>query len=207
MKKEKNVSLNKNAVEILRTALLYLHMAELRSLCTALSLNAKGVKNILIQHILTYVGDSEKQKTITNDQTIPVSSKARKGAQYPLLPTTLMVYGSYKNDLKSREFFKKLIGPHFHFTVFGLDWLKKRWLHGNPPTYAEFALFWQQEYQARKGKPGELKKEWAYMNFLREYGSTHPSASKQEAINAWKLYRQKQVQLVHNLLHSVTQKN
>jgi hypothetical protein len=131
---------------------------------------------------------------------MPEISKAKKNQQYPLKPETLMLIGSYKNDAKTRAFFKQLIGPHFHFTSFGIDWINARWKAGNPPTYQEFADMWQYEYQKRKKQPVEPKKEWALINFMQCYAVEHPYASKEEAMKAWKIARAEKVAFVHRML-------
>ncbi|XVN42631.1 MAG: hypothetical protein RCG15_08655 [Candidatus Rickettsia vulgarisii] len=72
-----------------------------------------------------------------------------RGVVYHLHPNTLMLKGSYKNDLRNRQFFKQLIGEHFHFTAIAIDWLNDRWMQGlpPPPTYQEFL-----ENSSRKAK-------------------------------------------------------
>lgn len=129
---------------------------------------------------------------ILQPKKIPTISKAETGKKYPLKPDTLILYGAYKNDLTTRNFFKKLIGEHFHFTAFGQDWIAKRWQQGKPPTYSEFAKAWQKEYLKRKSSKANPKKEWAYLNFLQRFLTQHPNASKQQLALAWKKERNKQ---------------
>ena len=147
----------------LKEALLFLHVAELEAICTQLGLVAKGKKIILIARILNFISTGE----IIKEPKIPAVSKVKRGCDYPLETGTCMLKGAYKNDLKTRLFFKKLIGEHFHFTAFGIDWLNERWLEGKPPTYEEFATMWKSEY-ARRLKIGSTpKEEWAYINFTK----------------------------------------
>ncbi len=112
-----------------------------------------------------------------------------------------MLYGSgsYKNDLATRNFFKELIGDHFHFTAQGIDWLRERWLEGNPPTYADFANEWRAEYERNKKQKRLPKQEWAYIRFVQEYMQHFPSASKKEVNAAWKAKRQECVQKIRAL--------
>lgn len=128
---------------------------------------------------------------------------AQKGINYPLAPQTKILYGSFKNDLKTRNFFKQLVGNHFHFTAFGIDWIEERWHAGNPPTYQEFATMWQGEYERRKKTKAQPKKEWALLNFMQRYQEQFPNASKQEVMNAWKKEREKQAQFAQKLLNKV----
>lgn len=69
------------------------------------------------------------------------------------------------------------MGDHFHFTAFGIDWIKKRCIEGNPPTYGEFTLFWQKEHTARKQRKSSSKQERAYITFLQNHVKKYPNAS------------------------------
>lgn len=72
-----------------------------------------------------------------------------------------------------------------------------------PPTYGEFAQFWQAEYCNRKGKEAPLKQEWAYMNFLRDYGLMHPEASKEEILSEWEKTRRQKVATVEMIMRKI----
>lgn len=140
----------------LQKSLLYLNISELKACCNSLKIPESSTKLLLINRILQYLKDG----TLIKVSTIPIASRAQKNKKYPLQPDTSMVKGAYKNDLKTRLFFKKLIGNYFHFTAFGIDWLNQRWIGGNPPTYQEFATMWQQEYEKRKKEKVGPKQEW-----------------------------------------------
>ncbi|MCK4934460.1 MAG: hypothetical protein KAR79_02625 [Simkaniaceae bacterium] len=119
----------------------------------------------------------------------PKESCAQRGKTYPIDENGLMLKGVYKNDLKTRLFFKRLIGSYFHFTAFGIDWLNERWMEGKPPTYCEFAQMWKEEYLKRKKTPVSPKEEWAYINFVREFLSDSRAASQESINQAWKAKR------------------
>jgi hypothetical protein len=82
-------------------------------------------------------------------------------------------------------FFKNLIGKHFHFTAAGQDWINDRWQKGKPPTYAEFAKFWQAHYEKSLKTAANPRKEWAYLNFMQRFQKEHPQASRVEMTQAW----------------------
>ena len=180
-------------------ALYFLKMAELKDLCLQLHLPAKGAKGELIDRIKHYITTG----SILPTAEIPEISKAQKNHIYPLKPNTLMLIGSYKNDAKTRAFFKTLIGSHFHFTAFGIDWLNERWKQGKPPAYQEFADMWQHEYEERKLSKPAPKKEWAYITFVQQYLEQHPNASKTEIMDAWNTIREAKVALVHASLKEI----
>ncbi len=77
---------------------------------------------------------------------LPAVSCASKGLKSDLHPEALILSGPYKNDLRTRNFVKDLVGEHFHFTAAGIDWIRACWERGKPPTYKEFADWWQAEY-------------------------------------------------------------
>lgn len=173
-------------------ALYFLKMGELKKLCLQLDLPYSGKKGQVIDTIKHFVNTGK----VLEIPEIPAVSRAKKGQTYILSPNTKILLGAYKNDAKTRAFFKKLVGPHFHFTAFGIDWLNERWQQGKPPTYQEFATMWQKEVDKRKGKKPQPKQEWALITFVQKYMEAHPNASKAEVTNAWHKKRNVMVALV-----------
>lgn len=169
----------------LNDSLHYLKVKELKDLCLKLKLPDNGKKKDLINRILTFVKDGK----ILHLKEFPQASKAVKGKEYPLHPKTKMLYGNYRNDLKTRLLFKKIIDEHFHFTAYGIDWLDEQWHEGNPPSYEEFAKFWQNEYLSRQTKKANPKEEWAYIRFVQKYLEKNPKCSKKELLDQWEMLR------------------
>lgn len=112
-----------------------MHVQDLKEIAEKLSIPNNGTKLKLIARIIYFV----QTGAVIKEPKVPVASCAQKGVQYPLAPNTVMLKGAYKNDLKTRLFFKNLIGEHFHFTAFGIDWLNDCWMAGDPPSYGAFA--------------------------------------------------------------------
>ncbi len=180
-------------------ALHYMNMKELRSICKQHDIPSTEKKAELINKIMHFI----KTGKILPVKEFPDSAFAKKNIDYPLAPQTKILNCSFKNDLKTRNFFKQLVGNHFHFTAFGIDWIEERWHAGNPPTYQEFAMMWQREYEQRKKTKAQPKKEWALLNFIQRYQGKFPNASKQEVMNAWKKEREKQAEFAQKLLNKV----
>jgi hypothetical protein len=177
----------------LKEALSYMNVSELKTLLGKIQLCIKGFnKKELIDRLVYYAETGKELLPLT----IPSISKAKRGKSYPLNSNTLMLHGSYKNDLKTRQFLKQLIGNHFHFTAWGIDWLRERWLKGNPPTYDQFAKEWKAEYRRNKKERRLPKQEWAYIRFVQEYLRTYPDTSKREINIAWKAKRQDCIRFV-----------
>ncbi len=180
-------------------ALYYMNMSEIKNFCYSHKISISGKKGEILDRIKHYRITGE----ILQPKKIPAISKAKDSTQYPLTPETLILFGSYTNDLMTRNFFKSLIGEHFHFTAFGQDWIMKRWQQGKPPTYGEFAKVWQKEYLKRKKSKANPKKEWAYLNYLQRFVAQYPDASKKEFGAAWKKERNKQAEKAIQLLNSI----
>lgn len=173
-------------------SLHYLHVSELRACCEKLNLSVKGKKIDFINRIIHFLKTGEK----LNLSEYPATSVSKDRNNLILSPNALMLKGIYKNDLKTRLFFKEIIGGHFHFTAFGIDWLESRWMGGKPPTYQEFADMWSKEYAFRKTYGSAPKAEWAYINFVKIYLTENPNASRNEILSSWELERAKHKELV-----------
>lgn len=179
----------------LKESFNYLKMQELKSLINRFSLENKGKKGELIDRLLHYLYTGKK----LTSKKFPEASLAKPGKIYPLAPKTLMLKDAYKNDLETRLFFKKLIGDHFHFTAYGIDWLNERWQKGKPPTYREFADMWQKEYIERKSKRAAPKEEWAYISFVQDFLDHCPNSSRTKIMTAWKNERIKHRDFVYKI--------
>ena len=186
----------------LKESLLFMRVQELRDTCKQLNLLFSGIKGTLIQRIIYFC----KTGKVAKEEIIPDISKAKKGDYYPLLPETLILYGNYRNDSATRAFMKALVGNHFHFTAFGIDWIKGHWIAGNPPSFQEFADFWQQQYLANKQKKPTPKEEWAYIKFTQNYLSTKPAASHKDIIEDWKQEQRRQVRKAQQIIQSCLSK-
>lgn len=154
-------------------AIWYLTLSDLKSICKIFKIS-HGTKRFMVENIISFhVHGKEVEK-----QKIPEVSRGKKTNTAPE-PNDLMLYGRYKNDRPTLAFFKKLVGSHFHYTAYGIDYLNECWYAGNPPTYAEFAEWWSQESK----KEREPKQEWQYIKFCK---TLDPGLSRAEQNAAWK---------------------
>ena len=179
-------------LDTLKQSLLYLHVDELREIAIKLSLINKGNKITVISRILHFLKTGERLAL----PKFPEKSCSQKNKTYPIEKNSLMLKGAYKNDLKTRVFFLNLIGPHFHFTAFGIDWLNEQWMEGNPPTYEQFAKMWQKEHERRKVAPAAPKEEWAYINFVQ----TWPQKDRESIAQSWENLREQHKTIVLRIL-------
>lgn len=177
--------------EALFKDMYYLSMTELRSLCEYLQLPKKGKKAHLVLVLQTYLLSG----SILVEEPLPTVSCGSGMAN--LSAHGLILSGSYKNDQKTREFMKSLVGEHFHFTAWGQDWIKERWQKGKPPTFQEFGDAWQANYHESKQQKRSPKKEWAFLCFVQ---SKYPLASKSEILAAWKQIRREKADQVISII-------
>ncbi len=177
--------------------LLFLHVSELKDYCQRLGLSIKGKKLALAHRITQFLQTGQKTET----PQYPAISCA-KNKNITLCPDAKILKGSYKNDLKTRLFFRGLIGQHFNFTAFGIDWIEERWLSGHPPTYQEFADMWQAEYLSRKTHGSAPKQEWTYINFVKRYILNNLNASRKEILEAWCLERNLHKKYVEEIIQA-----
>ncbi len=175
--------------------LFMLSMIQLRALCQRFGLSATGKKVFLIESLKQYLITG----TRLNPTALPVVSCAQKGLKGELHGEARILAGQYRNDLRTRLFMKSLIGDHFHFTAAGIDWIRACWEQGKPPTYKEFAVWWQAEY-AVKDTQRSLKQEWAFLTFVRVYREEHPDISQREIMNHWKAHQAQAVARVQEIL-------
>lgn len=183
-------------LSVLRESLAFFRVEELREVAKNLCLSDKGSKISVIMRILHFKKTGEK---LTASKFPSCSCSKRGEASYLELPS-LMLKGSYKNDLKTRLFFKKVIGEYFHFTAFGIDWLNERWMLGNPPTYQEFADMWKDEYEKRQKIPASPKEEWAYIKFMQYYLTNSLDTTRSSLNVAWENERQRHKSIVKAIL-------
>ncbi len=196
MKTIANIFISISDQKQLLNALLFLHVNELKEIVHDFELHEKGKKIELITRIIHFLTTDEK---ITTPSFPAVScGKAIKNLQ--ITSQTKILKGQYKNDLKTRLFFKQLIGDHFHFTAFGIDWLNEQWMQGAPPTYQDFADIWQEAYEEQKTNPLPAKAEWAYINFIKNFLAKYPHADRDTVMHSWHKERQKQVKWVKTFL-------
>jgi hypothetical protein len=156
---QRRIRVGVKTLSLLKESLNYLHVNELRKYCLKFCLCTKGKKPELASRIMHFVKNGEK----VGAPNYSLIQSANKHRSRKFKPEKLILKGAYKNDLKTRMFFKNLIDKYF--TDLGTDWLEERWMAGLL-THEEFMEMW--EYLLRKPKGRALKEEWA-VNFVKYY--------------------------------------
>lgn len=177
----------------LKEAIYFLKVEELKQLIVQLNLGKPtGRKNDLIVTILSHFKIKAQDHTVLGDYKLPNKHKANVTSETHIIP------GKYTNGKKSREIFKELIGEHFHFTVYGMEWIKKCWEAEIYPSYNEFSQFWESEYHRRKsGSDFKSLSTNRRVVFFR----ANKGLGKVELEAKWELERARNVAIVKNILH------
>lgn len=110
---------------------------------------------------------------------------------------------NYSSSELYREFFKKHIGNHFHFTAYMMRYRKN-----NPDiSFQDFINEWTAEYERRKDskyKP-PIMKSTQYNQYVRDFFGANPDKSLQDCIKCWnwkkeqgstKIYEQKDLKIL-----------
>lgn len=74
-------------------------------------------------------------------------------------------------------------------------------MNGSPPTYQEFADFWQKEFVHRKKEPQKPKDEWMFIRFVQMIEKQKPNASKKDILYAWKKVQNQKMILGFQLIN------
>ena len=181
--------------DLIAESIYYLKLDELRTLSRDLGLSDAGAKGILIQGILNQIG------VHTEDGRAISKGRQTKFARYTgdLSPETHILPGFYTNGQAMRSRFTALVGPHFSFTNYGMEWIREQWISDRYPTYEEFASYWQGEHDRRKegGEFASLQTN-ARVRFFRAHRGDGLSREALDA--AWQEERQRRVAEVRRLL-------
>ncbi len=168
-------------LDVIEGSIYFLKVPELKQLLTDAGLKPSGSKQTMINSLIAYAkGDSNRPSA----PQLSDGERALRQQANQYDPTVFIVPGVYTNNRKSRELFHTLIGHHFSFTTFGMDWIKDRWAEGTCPTYQAFAEFWQEEYMRRKNK-GAFKSKQTLQRVQFFRAMKDRNLSKGELEDAW----------------------
>lgn len=189
-------------LSLLDDAIYYLKVPELEYYITTLGIAAGPRKESMIAALLQFAGRSPAPTDRPAAEPPGLSAEARRTLQTRFAPQTHIVPGHYTNGPASRARFKQLIGPHFSFTSYGMEWIRRQWAAGSCPTYQDFATFWQTEFERRKaGGAYTSKKTLQRVQFFRKMGGK--GLSKIELERAWSAERERQAGVARAILERI----
>jgi hypothetical protein len=165
----------------LEQAIYYLHVSELRAVCVLLELEARGEKRELVNRVMAVLRGRAPLALLDKGRILQKKARDEVLVQKYELHATLLP-GLYTNGREARSFLVSQVGPHFRFTVFGMDWIRRQWARGLTPTFSEFIAFWTTESKAREsGKAFDVAPSETGHLFSKEIRCQSQSKSQRRA--------------------------
>lgn len=159
--------------------------SELVDFCIKYGLPTGGRKLEILARIEAFLQSGEIIKpNVVILGAKPDSAKGKSArSDEPLTLDTPVV--NFKSDQRTREFFKSVIGPHFHFTAYLNDFMRGR----DDLTYGDLVHEWLAEYERRKDRNYKppIMKSCEYNQFVRDFFADARNQGKplREAVAAW----------------------
>jgi hypothetical protein len=155
--------------------------SELVKFCREVSISSGGGKIEIANRISKFLKTGEIPK-IKTKKTKRIIQKIPKSIN-DVIPE------EYTSSQLFREYFKSIIGPHFHFTAYMMKFIKE-----HPKiTFKEYVDEWQTEYGRRKDAKykSKIMKSCEYNQYIRDFFKDNPEKTLREAIKYWKIKKTK----------------
>lgn len=160
----------------------YWDKKELMSFCSAYGLSSKGGKIDLSRRIELFLRTGEVENPEEIVRTGCWDSEKKLTRNTPV--------NNYKNDAKTKSFFQKEIGPHFHFNSY-LRQFAKAPNKDKSLTYGDLVDGWFTEETKKKDPKfkSTIGKQFEYNQFQRDFYAAQKGKTREQFIEAWKLVR------------------
>ena len=176
---DKRPKLNKN-ISVRDFKDFYWMKAELVAFCRKIGISGSGGKIEIAGRIEKYLkgGKIETKK-------IGKGGKKREGIQRIPESINELIPDNYSSSQLFREYFESIIGQHFHFTAYMMQYIKDHL----GITFKEYVDEWQAEHERRKNKnyKPKIMKSCEYNQYTRDFFKDNPDKTRKEAIRHWKL--------------------
>ena len=182
--------LDKNFITTFKESIYFLKIEELKSVLTYFKLSTSGGKKDLIARIFNHldIHDADDSQVTRN---LPSAHPENASVETHIMPK------HYTNGREYREKFELMIGSHFTFTSYGMEWIRDCWGNGIYPSYQDFADYWSKEYDRRKnGGPYKGPMTNRRVEFFKE----NSGMTKAELEELWASERQKHRDNISTLL-------
>ena len=155
----------------------YWSMADLTDFAKRLGLSSHGNKPDLRARI------ERRLRGLPDEQSLQQRSTGPRDSDKTLRPETPVI--NYKSDDGTRDFFKRNIGPHFHFTYH----LNQYRLANTNLTYGDLIREWVAEYERRQDPKyrAPIASHGEYNRYIRDYFSDERNKGKslRDAAASW----------------------
>lgn len=160
----------------------YWYKKELVSFCSKNGLSTYGGKLDLIDRIEHFLRTGQATSFTAIRRIGKWDSDTTITKETPVI--------NYKNDAKTRNFFKKEIGSHFHFNEY-LRKFAKNCNKKHKLSYGDLVKGWIKAEQQKKNLPYKSKigKQFEFNQFQRDFYAKEKGKTRKELIEAWRLVR------------------
>lgn len=159
---------------------------ELLEFCRLIGINSSGGKIDISNSILDFL---EKGEIITNTHTKRTNKISTFDWNKEKLDINTLITDNYKNTENVRAFFQSSIGIHFKFNVAFMNWMK---VHEGK-TLGDAVHQWMAITKLKKDKnhKTQIAPQFEYNRYMREFLADNPNMTTKDAINSWKIKRDK----------------
>jgi len=159
---------------------------ELVRFCRYTGIDSSGGKIDIYNRIITFLESGEIIKRLNIKRTNITSNFDWNNEKLSL---DTFITDNYKNSENVREFFQNMIGNHFKFNVDFMDWMKAN----NGKTLGDAVDKWIDIAELKKDKnyKTEISPQFEYNTYMRDFLRDNPDLSTKDAMNSWKIKRDK----------------
>lgn len=165
-------------ISILDFKSFYWLKEELVEFCSSTGISTSGGKIEIASRIEEY---------LLTGRVIVAIQKSKKSSKFDwnnahLTPDTIIT-DNYKNSENVRAFLTQQIGNHFWFNTEFMSWAKQN----VGKTLKDAIDEWQRIYMLKKDKNyiPELKPQFEYNKYIRDFMADNPGCSMKQAIKSW----------------------
>lgn len=159
---------------------------ELIDFCRETGLKRAGGKIEIADRILKYL---ETGEIITKSEKERKQTKSNFDWNNETLDIDTLITDNYKNTENVRAFFEKAIGRHFKFNVEFMNWMKS----SAGKTLGDSVKKWKKIIEKKKESTykTEIAPQFEYNTYIRDFLADNPQLSTKDAIESWKIKREK----------------
>ncbi len=159
---------------------------ELIKFCKVMGISSYGGKIEISDRIISFL---ENGKLIINANKEKLKTISNFNWNTEKLEKNTLVTDNYKNTENVRKFFKQNIGNNFKFNVEFMNWMKAN----NGKTLGDAVNKWKEIVALKKNinyRTG-IAPQFEYNNYIRDFIDDNKNLLVKDAINCWKIKRNK----------------
>ena len=159
---------------------------ELVIFCRSVGINTTGGKIEIANRVLRYL---ETGEVVNKLESVGKTTKSSFDWGNEPLDSNTIITDNYRNTENVREFFKRAIGSNFKFNVEFMNWMKL----SAGKTLGNAVCKWNEIAEMKKSKSykTQIAPQFEYNTYIRDFLTDNPQLSLKQAIQCWKIKREK----------------